>query len=257
MTSVPADLNETVASIIRAEGIKALTLKDLRERLEAKYNMSFSSHQHALEEAAKQAMALPDIQKELARAKAERESGSTSGKGKKNVTASKKEASRDIKVKKPLGYPKAALGAYIIFGNDHREQIKAKNPALKNTDILKALGEMWNKLSDEEKNRYKKLAEEDRARFDREMEEYKAGGGQEIGRGSKPKAASKEGPKRPKNAYMFFSSDFRAKNPGNVVEVAKAASAAWEKITPEERKHYDELAAADKERYQREVAESS
>lgn len=257
MTSVPADLKETVASLIRSEGIRALTLKDLRARLEEKYKMSFTPHQHAIEEAAKWAIGLPDIQKELAKAKAEKEGGSSGGKGKKNLKASKKEAPRDVKVKKPEGYPKAALSAYIIFGNDNRDQIKAKNPDAKNTEILKALGEMWNNLSDAEKNKYKKLAEEDKVRFDHEMEEYKAGGGQELGRGSKPKAPKKEGPKRAKNAYMFFSSDFRQKNPGNVVEVAKAASAAWEKLTPEERKHYDDLAAEDKERYQREMAECS
>lgn len=257
MTAVPGDLNETVASIIRTEGIKTLTLKDIHARLEAKYKMDFAPHHHAVDEATKWAMNLPDIQRELAMAKAEKESGSIGGKGKKSSKSSKKEAPRDVKVKKPEGYPKGALSAYILFGNEYRDQIKAKTPDLKNTDILKALGEMWNKLSEEEKNKYKKLAEEDKARFDREMDEYKGNGGEALRRGSKSKVTKKEGPKRAKNAYMFFSSDFRVTNPGNVVEVAKAASAAWEKLTPEKRKHYDDLAAQDKERYQREMAASS
>lgn len=252
--SLPADFNESVATIIRTEGIKLLTLKDLRRRLEAKYQMSLEAHQQEVQDAATAAMQLPDIQKELAKAKQERDAGPIGGKGKKRVAA-QKAATKTVKQKKPDNYPKAPLGSYIIFANDHRDDVKARNPTFKNTEIMKAIGELWSSTSDSEKAKYKKKAEEDKVRFEKEMEAFKSAGGEEVSRSGKVVKAKSDGPKRGKNAYMFFSSDFRLKNPGNVVEVSKAAGVAWDKLDAAQRKPYEEMAAKDKERYQRELAE--
>eukprot|EP00796_Vickermania_ingenoplastis_P000828 gene828-466_t len=252
--SLPDDLNDTVAEIIRTEGVKVLTLKALRHRVEAKYNMSFESHVGAIERAAKFAMEIPEIQRELAKSNAEANSA-IGGKGKKRQAA-KKESPKPAKMKKPDNYPKAALSPYILFVNDNRDKIKAKNPEFKNTDILRALGEAWNNAPESEKATYKTLSEKDKKRFETEMEKYKAAGGTEIGRGGKPAKAAKEGPKRAKNAFMYFSAEFRSKNTGSIIEVSRAAGAAWEKLSAAERKPYEDLAKADKERYQKELEES-
>lgn len=251
--SLPSDLQESVAEIIRTEGIKVLTLKDLRARLEAKYKMDLVPHQRDVEEAAKRAMQLPDIQRELAKAKAEKQAGPIGGKGgkKKGSLSAKKTSAKEVKVKKPDDYPKAALSPYIFFVNENRERAKAENPDAKHVEIFARLGEMWQKASEEEKEKYKQLSAQDKVRFEKEMEAYKAGGGAVIKKaGAK---VEKTGPKRARNAYMFFISEFREKNPGKVTEVAKAGGAAWEKMTSEEKKRFEDLAAQDKERYKREL----
>jgi len=80
---------------------------------------------------------------------------------------------------------------------------------------------------------------------------------------TKPKAAGKKGkdpnaPKRGSNAYMFYANTNRSK----VKEANKEASnsgllkilgESWKKLTPEEKKPYEDMAAKDKERYQKEM----
>lgn len=56
------------------------------------------------------------------------------------------------------------LGAYFLFSNDVRGKVKADNPDLKVTEIAKAIGEMWAKATDKEKEKYQKKADEVRDR---------------------------------------------------------------------------------------------
>lgn len=44
--------------------------------------------------------------------------------------------------------PKRPLSAYMIWLNDHREQIKKENPGIKVTEIAKKGGELWRGLKD-------------------------------------------------------------------------------------------------------------
>uniref|UniRef100_A0A0A9YRG4 Non-histone chromosomal protein 6 n=1 Tax=Lygus hesperus TaxID=30085 RepID=A0A0A9YRG4_LYGHE len=50
---------------------------------------------------------------------------------------------RSRQEKKPDNYPKAALSAYILFGNDQRGKITKQYPTLKITEVSKKIGEMW------------------------------------------------------------------------------------------------------------------
>uniref|UniRef100_A0AC35U3R6 HMG box domain-containing protein n=1 Tax=Rhabditophanes sp. KR3021 TaxID=114890 RepID=A0AC35U3R6_9BILA len=62
-------------------------------------------------------------------------------------------------------------------------------------------------------------------------------------------------PKRAKSAYMIWLAEHRAEltKPGlNVCDVARLAGAAWNKLTDKVR--WEELAAEDKKRYEREIA---
>ena len=81
-------------------------------------------------------------------------------KGKKDK--SEKEDKKDKnKIKKPLG-------PYILFGKEERPKIVAAHPELKNKEIMAALGEAWNKLSDSEKKKYQDQAAKDKERYEKE-----------------------------------------------------------------------------------------
>ena len=82
---------------------------------------------------------------------------------------------------------------------------------------------------------------------------------------SKAKAAKpagkkkKDGPKRGLSAFMFFSQDNRDKikeeNPGcSFGEVGKFLGAAWGAADAATKAKYEKMAAADKERYEKEKA---
>ena len=70
-------------------------------------------------------------------------------------------------------------------------------------------------------------------------------------------------PKRGKSAFMFFCDKFRPKliegqkkkGKVNIGEVAKKLGADWKKLKDSQKKSYNEAAAKDKERYEKEIAE--
>ncbi|CAI7814559.1 unnamed protein product [Closterium sp. NIES-53] len=61
--------------------------------------------------------------------------------------------------------PPRAPTPYIIFSNDIRESIKQRNPDMKPTDIMKAIGEQWRNLPKEEKKTYEDKAEAEKAKL--------------------------------------------------------------------------------------------
>jgi hypothetical protein len=52
------------------------------------------------------------------------------------------------------------MGAYFLFSGDMRAKVKAENPDMKITEIAKAIGELWAKASDKDKEKYNKKADE-------------------------------------------------------------------------------------------------
>ena len=77
---------------------------------------------------------------------------------------------KDKKDKDP-NMPKRPSSAYMIWLNEHREEIKEKYPGISVTDVSKRAGEMWNKLEDKEE--WKEKATELKAVYTEQMEEYK------------------------------------------------------------------------------------
>jgi len=77
----------------------------------------------------------------------------------------------------------------------------------------------------------------------------------------KRKREAKEGaPKRPKSAYMMFSIDKRPEiskaHPNESFgQLGKLLGQAWKEVTSDEKEKYNALAAKDKLRYQKEIAE--
>ena len=52
--------------------------------------------------------------------------------------------------KHPLA-PKRPMSAFLAFSRQKRQEIKAANPAIDNTDISRLLGELWRTASPSEK----------------------------------------------------------------------------------------------------------
>ena len=77
------------------------------------------------------------------------------------------------KPKKDDKAPKKPSSAYILFCNDERVSITKKHMGIKNTDVLKKLGEAWKSISPEIKTKYDALAQKDKERYTQEMSNYK------------------------------------------------------------------------------------
>lgn len=266
---LPTDLEKTMLEIMHDVGLTSLTKNILRKRLEAKYKIDFASHTAEVDKVVNKLMMTPEIQRELAKIQQEKESVSARRAGakrsassdKKPAKAPKAESKKEVE-KKPEDYPKAALSAYFIFTSENRDKIKEKNPDMKNTQVLSEIGAMWKALSEDQKAHYQKLADEDKKRFDGEMDAYLAKGGKVFKRASKSgkvkkakKAKDPNAPKRAMSAYFFFAGDYRAKHTGiPAKQQMTEAGAAWGKMSAEEKKPYEELAAKDRQRYEAERA---
>ena len=71
--------------------------------------------------------------------------------------------------------PKCPLSAYVLFGNEIRDQIKKDRPSFGGRKIMKEQGRRWAKLKKENKeevDRLNLLAKEDLNRYSKEMENY-------------------------------------------------------------------------------------
>ena len=86
--------------------------------------------------------------------------------GKKNFENLKK------RTKKDKDAPKRPLSAYFFFIQERRETLKKEKPNLDNKELIKTMGEEWNKLSDEEKKPYSKKADADKKRYQDEIKAY-------------------------------------------------------------------------------------
>ena len=66
--------------------------------------------------------------------------------------------------------------------------------------------------------------------------------------------------KRPCSSYFQFMNErragFKEKNPDmTMCQITKGLTEVWRALTEDEKKKYEDLAAADKQRYEREIAE--
>lgn len=61
---------------------------------------------------------------------------------------------RKQRAKKDPNAPKGPKSAFILFGNEMRPKVKAESPEMSMTEVGKKLGELWNALSSEEKERF-------------------------------------------------------------------------------------------------------
>jgi high mobility group protein B1 len=79
------------------------------------------------------------------------------------------------KAKKDPNAPKRPLSAYILFSMDERPRIVKKlGKDAKVTEVTKALGEVWQTLSDEKQKPYQEKAAKAKKEYMKELEMYKA-----------------------------------------------------------------------------------
>lgn len=95
----------------------------------------------------------------------------------------------------------------------------------------------------------------------KKVKERKRSGGEAKEPTRKKKKTKVEGmPKRPMSSYFFFigekREDVKRDNPGiSITETTKLLGEKWKALTADEKSPYEQKAAADKERYSRELAE--
>ncbi|OAY85475.1 FACT complex subunit SSRP1-A [Ananas comosus] len=82
---------------------------------------------------------------------------------------------RRQKKKKDPNAPKRAMSGFMFFSNAERDNIKKSIPGLSFTEVGRALGEKWKKMSAEEKEPYEAMARADAKRYKEAMAGYKSG----------------------------------------------------------------------------------
>ena len=163
-------------------------------------------------------------------------------------------------VKKDPNAPKRALSAYMFYSAAVRAKTKAelgRDAGI--TDVAKAIGAKWGKLTDAQKGPYQKKAEADKKRALRERAKYEKSGAKAkwAKNNPSPKGKRKKDPNAPKralSAYMFYSAAVRDKTKkelgrdAGITDVAKAIGAKWGKLNDKQKAPYQKKATADKAR---------
>jgi len=148
------------------------------------------------------------------------------------------------KVKDPDA-PKRPITSYLYFCQEQRPVLKKECPDLKGSQITSELSVRWNALSEKEKQKYVESALVDRNRYATEMQKYRG-----------DSSTKKEGPKRPRNSYMYFIEANRVKVSKNKnlkgKELTTELGRMWKELSAERKSEYEKLAATDKLRYERE-----
>ena len=156
------------------------------------------------------------------------------------------------------------LSGFFHFSNVGRAKVKAANPMMSDLDVSKELSRRWHALDEVTKAMFEELGEQGghenyvvRRNENQRMVQYQGGGG-----GYRQKRARKDpnAPKRSLSAFMFFSNheapQVRRENPNfNLGEVAKKLGSMWSEASAEVKQKYNDMANADKERYEKEKHE--
>jgi len=154
-----------------------------------------------------------------------------------------KKREREEKAAKKAAAPKKAMSAYFFFSNASRAKIREEFPQLKITEVSKKIGEMWGKLTEEDKAPYEKQAAEDKERAKAAKAVFDA---------AQPKVA-----KRNMTSYMFFSNHIRKELQTEfpdlaITELSKKTGERWKALDDEGKAPFVEQAATDKERFEKE-----
>ncbi|OQV16312.1 High mobility group protein DSP1 [Hypsibius exemplaris] len=158
--------------------------------------------------------------------------------------------------------PRGKMSAYAFFLQICREDHKKKHPndQVNFAEFSKKCAEKWKGLTDKEKTRFHDLAAGDKARFEKDMAGYVPPEG--SGRSGKRKRGKKDpnAPKRALSAFFWFCNDERPKvraihSNMAVGDVAKELGKKWALVSAADKVRYEQLAAKDRERYQKEIAE--
>jgi len=173
--------------------------------------------------------------------------------------------------KRDPNHPKRPLTSYMFYVKAKRGDYAAKYPGMKFGDLSKKIASAWKALEPDEKKPFEDENLKDKKRYEEEMKNYTKpeSGSDESDADSedddkkkkKPqKKKAKKDPNAPKkglNAYMYFTKENRDKVKAEKTglkpsEISKELGIRWKKLSPAEKKPYEEMAKKDKERYEKE-----
>jgi len=163
--------------------------------------------------------------------------------------------------------PKRNMSAYLLYQNAMREQFRAENPGMTFGQLAKYTSHMYRSLTPEEKATWEARAAQDKARYDAEMAAYVPPPGHDAqgnlmedykyGKKQK-KAKDPNAPKRARGSFVFFTFDMRPQIMKEFpdikfVDLGTVMGERWRALTPVQKKVYEDMAAEDKHRFNREM----
>lgn len=229
--------------------------------------------------------------KQQAKPKKRKSEESESSNNSNEEESGKKSKKKKKKVKDPNA-PKRNVSAYLHYSSAKRGDVKESQPDLSFGEITKVVTASWKALSVEERVPWDEKAAVDKKRYEDEVAAYKdseqaldwqarmaaeegkkqstsvSNSGKNAKEKSKKKSEAKEKSKKkskkqqvkkPMSAHMHFSlanrADVKECQPDlSASEVTSTVATNWKALSPDERSFWEEKAAADEERYQKELA---
>jgi len=192
---------------------------------------------------------------------------------------SKDQSSKKKKKAKDPNAPKRNLSAWMHYSISTRADVKASQPDLTFGEITKAASAKWKALSEQERAVWEEKAAADKERYEKELARYKdselalkwqasqveesnqvtRSDSSDVTTCENKQANDLNPPKKNLTAYMHYSNYARAHIKANhpqtdSKEIKKVVQRGWNAMTVEQRHYWDEKAAADRERYQKELA---
>jgi DNA topoisomerase I len=162
----------------------------------------------------------------------------------------------------PTG-PKRPPSAYLIFSAEKRCEVASKFSSL--GEVSKELSRLWKESTEEDKQPYMDKAAALKELYDAEKREWNGPTKNVIESGTKSQGSRLRGetnglPTRPRSSYIFFCNEKRAevsKSLTSLVEVSKELARRWADLDDVSRRDYEDMASADTERYQKDMASYS
>lgn len=111
------------------------------------------------------------------------------------------------KKKKDPNAPKRPPSGFFLFCSEFRPKIKSTNPGISIGDVAKKLGEMWNNLSDGEKQPYNNKAAKLKEKYEKDVADYKSKGVFEKAKNAAAAKAAKAAADRKKMEEMDVEDD--------------------------------------------------
>jgi len=184
---------------------------------------------------------------------------------KRKIAATSKTGRKRKQKKKDPNRPKNPMSAYMLYSNHRRPQVMADNPGMKFGEVTKYIAAQFRELDSSTRKKWDKRSMKDKQRFQREMANYTppddSTDSDDSDRVGKKKKRKKDpnAPKKALSSYMYFMNRNRARikeaNPdASFGDVARLVAAEFRSLTPDQKKIYEDLAAKDRLRYQKEMS---
>mmetsp|Transcript_16313 Transcript_16313/g.21353 ORF Transcript_16313/g.21353 Transcript_16313/m.21353 type:complete len:200 (+) Transcript_16313:185-784(+) len=151
-----------------------------------------------------------------------------------------------------------AYAAFLLYYDEHFKRIREENPDGSYAQCSRILAEEYKHLDHKDIREWKKMA--NRTNFNLKISCKADGDESQLDGRKKRRKKDPNAPKRSLTAYFHYSIHVRSEvtkaNPGFAFgDVTKAISDQFKTLPPGEKKIWDDKAAADKERYLREMEE--